>query len=170
MRVAFATSTHNFGFRNTVIAFTVKGGPIEVFRDDSTEQRSLYVFFALMIQRCPRNERLVLQSSPKPATQVVQNLKQHEANRFEKKAYRPELVALNDLSKSRSVEIVCEPIAGDKMQQLDDHLRLVRTGRLKERPINLAPGDPPENPWGRAKETFWDWFNRAIRKDQRGER
>lgn len=169
MRVAFTSSTENFGFRNTLIVFVVEDGPMEVFREDCSEQLALYLFFTSMVQRCPRNEQLVLLSVPKSATLVVQNIDEHAANGFQRKAYRPELMGLKDLLTTRSVEITCEPIPEETKQRLDDQIALIRKGRLKERPIIQGPGDPEENPWGRSRETLRDLLDRALKKDRHGE-
>lgn len=169
MRVAFTSSTENFGFRNTLIVFQVENGPMEEFREDSSEQLALYLFFTSMVQRCPRNEQLILLSVPKSASLVVQNIDQHAANGFQRKAYQPELVGLYDFLTTRSVQIICEPIAEETKQRLDDQIALIRKGRLKERPVIPAPGDPDENPWGRPRETPRNLLDRALEKDRRGE-
>ncbi|WP_375762635.1 hypothetical protein ACE10W_16760 [Bradyrhizobium sp. B025] len=171
MQITYSSSTENHGFQNTVVAFKVNDGELEDFRHDASEQLSLYLFFTMIAERCPRGEYLTFFSVPTSATGVMGRIEEYEAANFCKKpkTHRAELIELSKLRRSKDLQWTFQRISDEPKRALDDHIKFIRTGRKKESPLVLRPGDPRENPWSRGREGIDDQIKRAIAKDRRGD-
>ena len=171
MQIAYSSSTENLGFQHTVVPFKVNAGELGDFRQDASEQLSLYLFFTMIAERCPSGEHLTFFSVPTSATGVVGRIEEYEADSFCKKpkTHRAELIELSKVRRSKGIQWTFQRISDELKRALDDHIKFIRTGRKKDSPLALRPGDPRESPWSRDRESIDDQIKRAIAQDRRGD-
>ncbi|KQW21046.1 hypothetical protein ASC80_12935 [Afipia sp. Root123D2] len=167
MLLELATSTQPKLFRNTVVAFRLDGGPIQVFSSKENEEPTLVCLLQTLLQKCQQYESVEVRSPRNTLTRPFEErwYDNWVATDFAgKKKYSSEWKALKKLFDEKGIERPAFTRNDkDGLTALKNEIQEKRTGRKKQAPYVPPPGEPDENPWSKDEETLEEYL---ARKDK----